>query len=244
MKELKENLRQLQLLNLKDKIDDYSKEADSKDWPRLRFLKYVFKLELDHRLERKRLSRQANAKIPIKYVLETFPFEKQPHLNKKRLLERYDSLDYVLQKRNLVFIGPTGCGKTGLGTSFLTHAINSGHTGRFVVFSDLMEELLKSQADNSGKKVLAKYSKFDCLLIDELGYFEVNKTQVGLFFTLMQQRYKKRCTIVTSNLGFKQWDDFLQNPHLTAALVDKLTDSGHVINMKNCDSLRPAPDID
>jgi len=244
MKELKDNLKNLQLFNLQENIEEYIKDAETKNLSRLRFLKQVTKLEIDYKQERKKISRLSNAKIPIKYVMETFPFNKQPHLNKKRLLERYDSIDYISQKKNLIFIGPTGCGKTGLGTSFLTHAINNGHTGRFIVFSDLMDELHKSQADNSGKKVVLKYSKYDCLLIDELGYLEVNKTQIGLFFSLMQLRHKKACTIITSNLGFKEWNDFLQNPHLTAALVDRLTDSGHVINMKKCESLRSGPEID
>jgi len=244
MRELKDNFKKLQLFNLQENIEEYVKDAETKNLSRLRFLKQITKLEIDYKQERKKLSRLSNAKIPIKYVMETFPFNKQPQLNKKRLLERYDSIDYISQKKNLVFIGPTGCGKTGLGTSFLTHAINNDYTGRFIVFSDLMDELHKSQADNSGKKVVLKYSKFDCLLIDELGYLEVNKAQIGLFFNLMQLRHKKTCTIITSNLGFKEWNDFLQNPHLTAALVDRLTDSGHVINMKKCESLRSGPEID
>ena len=62
--------------------------------------------------------------------------------------------------------------------------------------------------------------------------------QVGLFFTLMQTRHKSKTTLITSNLGFSEWGSFLQNTHLTAALVDRLTENSHVINMKKCRSLR------
>jgi DNA replication protein DnaC len=62
---------------------------------------------------------------------------------------------------------------------------------------------------------------------------------VGLFFTLMQKRHKKKSTLITSNLGVSQWTSFLKNDQLTAALIDRLTENSHVINMKNCVSLRP-----
>ena len=63
-------------------------------------------------------------------------------------------------------------------------------------------------------------------------------SQVGLFFTLMQKRHQTKTTLITSNLGFSEWGSFLKNNHLTAALIDRLTANSHVINMKNCQSLR------
>ncbi len=76
------------------------------------------------------------------------------------------------------------------------------------------------------------------LHIDEIGYVEVEPVQVGLFFTLMQQRHKKKPTLITSNLGFSEWRSFLKNDHLTAALIDRLTENSHVINMRECVGLR------
>ncbi len=241
MKTLKENLKYLKLYHLGEKIDGYIKEAESKELSYQQFLKNIFEKEKESLLTKRRLARLQGAKIPIPYVLETFPFERQPHLNKKRLCEKYDSLDYLLKKTNMVLIGPTGSGKTGLATSFLINAINKGYTGRFVTFIDLMDELFRSQADRSSKRIIAKYGKVDCLLVDEMGYLEIDKTQAAMFFSLMQQRHKKRSTIITSNIGFDEWDSFLHNTHLSAALVDRLTDGGHVINMKKCESLRDDP---
>ena len=79
---------------------------------------------------------------------------------------------------------------------------------------------------------------YDALCIDELGYIDIEPVQVGLFFTLMQRRHKKKPTFITSNLGFSDWGSFLKNAHLTAALIDRLTENSHVINMKQCVSLR------
>jgi DNA replication protein DnaC len=85
---------------------------------------------------------------------------------------------------------------------------------------------------------LKAFASYDCLLIDELGFIEIDPVQVGLFFTLMHKRHKKKCTLITSNLGFEQWGTFLKSPQLTAALLDRLTEYSYVINMKNCVSLR------
>ncbi|MBW1692302.1 MAG: ATP-binding protein [Deltaproteobacteria bacterium] len=73
-----------------------------------------------------------------------------------------------------------------------------------------------------------QFAAYDALLIDELGYVEVEPIQVGLFFTLMHKRHRKKSSLITSNLGFSQWASFLNNQHLTAALVDRLTENSHV----------------
>ena len=75
-----------------------------------------------------------------------------------------------------------------------------------------------------------------------MGYVEVEAAQVGLFFTLMQKRHKTKTTLITSNLGFSEWRTLLKNDHLTGALLSRLTETSHVINMKNCHSLRPKLD--
>ena len=131
------------------------------------------------------------------------------------------------------------CHCRGLNTSFLIQAIHRGYTGRYILFPELVGELYQSVADHTEGKVIKRYWSYDCLLIDEVGYVEVEAVQVGLFFTLMHKRHRKKPTFITSNLGFSEWRSFLKNDHLTAALVDRLTENSHVINMKNCDSLRP-----
>ena len=87
--------------------------------------------------------------------------------------------------------------------------------------------------------MLGRYLAYDPLHIDELGYVEMEPTQVGLFFTLMHKRHRQKCTLITSNLGFSEWGSFLKNAHLTAALIDRLTENSYVINMSKCRSLRP-----
>jgi DNA replication protein DnaC len=153
-------------------------------------------------------------------------------------LSLYDGFNYMTKNQNVIWVGPTGCGKTGLATSFLIQAIQRGYTGRFVLFPDLFAELLRSVGDHSEQSVLQRYLAYDSLLIDEIGYVEAEPVQVGLFFTLMHRRHRRKPTLITSNLGFSEWRSFLKNDHLTAALIDRLTENSHVIHMKNCVTLR------
>jgi len=234
-----EMLKYIRLWGLLANWDRYVEMAREGNFSHVRLLKYIIEEEYKIKKENSRKMRLSRAKIPEKFVMETFPFVRQPNLNKKKILNIYDSFDYMSKNQNVIWIGTTGTGKTGLATAFLIQAINRGCSGRFVLFPELLEMLYQSVADHSQGNMITKFASYDCLLIDELGYAEVEPVQVGLFFTLMNKRHKKKTTLITSNLGFQQWNSFLKNNPLTAALIDRLTENSHVINMKNCVSLRP-----
>ena len=236
--QLTEKLKYLRLGGLLANWDDYLTLAADKNFSHGQLLQYIIEQEYRLKYENARTFRLKRARIPEPLVLETFPFERQPRLNKKKILALYDSFGFMQDGQNIIWLGATGCGKTGLATSFLTHAINQGYSGRYVLFAELIDQLYRSVADRSEQMVLKEYLSYDCLLIDEMGYVEVEPRQVGHFFTLMQKRHKKKPTLITSNLGFSNWCSFLKNDHLTAALIDRLTENSHVINMKQCISLR------
>jgi DNA replication protein DnaC len=232
------NAKYLRLTNLLARWERYLSMAEKGNCSLVHLLRTILADEAENRRANARALRLKRALIPEPWVMETFPFGEQPKLDKKRVLTIYDAFEYIQKKENFIWMGPTGCGKTGLATSFLVQAIQRGHTGRHVLFPELVGELFSSVADHSEEKVIKRYLAYDCLLVDELGYVELEAVQVGLFFTLMQRRHKKRTTIITTQLGFKQWPSFLKNNHLTAALIDRLTETSHVFNMKGCRSLR------
>lgn len=231
-------LKYLRLGRLLSHWDETVETARQGRYSPERLLKYVLEEEYRAKRENARLLRRQRANIPELLEMETFPFAKQPKLDRKKIMSYYDSFEYMTKQRNMVWLGPTGCGKTGLATAFLLQAIDRGQRGYFITFPELLQELFQSLADRSEGKVLKRYLSYDCLVIDEVGYVEVEPAQVGQFFTLMHNRHKKKTTLITSNLGFSDWGSFLRNAQLTSALLDRLTASSHVINMKDCDSLR------
>ncbi len=213
--ELTKTLKSLRLWGLLAHWDEYLTLAEQKDFSHVRLLRHVVAEESK--------IHAANAR----------------KLRQKKILSLYDAFDFITKKQNIIWVGPTGSGKTSLATGFLIEAIERGLTGRFVTFPKLVAELFRSVADHSDEKVLKKYLSYDCLVIDEIGYVQVEPVQVGLFFTLLHQRHRRKPTLITSNLGFSEWRSFLKNDHLTAALIDRLTENSYVINMKNCVSIRP-----
>jgi len=236
--ELEIMLKYLGLRGLSANWDHYIDVAKKGSYSSVRMLQYIIEQEYKIKQENARKRRISLAKIPEPFVIETFPFDRQPKLHQKMILTLYDALDYMTKQQNIIWIGPTGTGKTGLATAFLTQAIDKGYRGKFILFPELVEMLYQSIADHTEQKVVTTFASYDCLLIDELGLIEIDPVQVGLFFTLMHKRHKKKTTLMTSNLGFEEWGTFLKNPQLTAALLDRLTECSHVINMKNCVSLR------
>lgn len=239
--ELVKMLKYLRLRGLLENWDQYLELARTKRLSPVGLLMYVVEEEYKLKIQNARNFRIKRASIPDLLLIETFPFDKQPGLDRKKILSLYDSFEYMRSSRNIIWVGPTGVGKSGLATGFLIQAIDRGYTGRYILFQDLVGELFASCADHSEEKVIKRYLSYDCLLIDELGYVEVEPAQVGLFFTLLQKRHRKRPTLITSNLGFSEWRAILKNDHLTAALIDRLTENSFVINMKKCVSLRPKP---
>ena len=240
--ELRRLLRYLRLGRLLSHWEETLETARQGRYSAERLLRYVLEEEYRAKQETARRLRRQRANIPDLLEMETFPFSRQPKLDRQKIMSYYDRFEYITKPRNLIWLGPTGCGKSGLATAFLLQALDRGYRGYFVTFPELLQELFRSLADRSEGKVLRRYLSYDCLVIDEVGYVEVEPPQVGQFFTLMHRRHKKKTTLITSHLGFAEWGSFLHNPHLTAALIDRLTENSYVINMKNCGSLRPPPD--
>jgi DNA replication protein DnaC len=232
-------LKYLRLPNLLDRWDEYLAMARKKRMSAQRLMRLILEEEYVAKCENARLLRRQRAHIPEILEIETFPFSRQPKLDRKRIMSLYDGFDYMTQQRNIIWLGKTGCGKTGLATSFLLQALDRGYRGYFITFPELVTELFQALADRSEQKLLKRYASYDCLVIDEVGYVEVEPAQVGQFFTLMQKRHKKKTTLLTSNLGFSEWGNFLHNKQLTAALISRLTEISYVVNMKDCQSLRP-----
>jgi len=215
------------------------KQVEKKQTSYVKFLSEIIQQEYELRVENARIYRIMKAKIPDMFVMETFPFASQPKLKKKMVLELYDSLSFMTESQDLIFIGPSGCGKTGLATSFLVHAINNGYRGRFICFSELINDIYSACASHNQKKIINKYANYKVLLIDEIGYGVLDKEKAGLFFELMKLRHRKTSTLFTSQLGFDEWGDVINDKHLTAAILNRLTVNCTVFNMKNCISIRP-----
>jgi DNA replication protein DnaC len=117
--ELTKMLKYLHLGGLLENWDTYLDNARKGNLSHVRLLEHIIEQEYKIKKENSRRLRILRSKIPEKYVMETFPFNRQPKLNRKKILALYDSFDYMTKSQNIIWIGPTGVGKTGLATAFV-----------------------------------------------------------------------------------------------------------------------------
>ena len=184
----------------------------------------VYKLlqeEFAYRQERSMAYRIQQARLPWDWSLETFPFDRQPGLNVSQI-KSLAGLDFIDKAQNLVLIGNPGTGKTGIAIALLRQALVNGYRGRFYKAQDLIDELYASLADRSSIRLLKSLSSLDLLLIDEMGYLSMNSEQVNAFFKLLDQRYGKKSTIITTNLDYPEWYELFGRKSLVDALLDRL----------------------
>jgi DNA replication protein DnaC len=197
--------------------------------------------EQRHRQERSLAYRLEQAKLPWDWSLESFPFAQQPGVNAAQI-KGLAGLDFVTRAQNLVFIGPPGTGKSGLAIGLLRAALINGYRARFYKAQELFDELYASLADRSTSRLLNRLARYDVLLIDELGYLTLKPEQVNAFFKLLDLRYARRPSLITTNLDYPDWYDLFQRKPLVDALLDRL--KHHCITIQiNGPSLRvPDPD--
>ncbi len=186
---------------------------------------YAYKRQksLEYRIE--------HARIPEMCTIQTFPFDQQPAVSAP-VIRQLAGLDFIPTGHNIVFIGPAGVGKTGLATGILYNALVNGHRGRFIRAQDLFDEINASLLDRSSRRVLNELCGYTLLCVDELGYLNLKPEQTNIFFKLMEERYTaKKPTIITTNLDFEQWYDFLGQKPMVQALLDRVRHRCHTIRI-------------
>ena len=214
-------LADLRLKGIAQTLDQELDMADKKGTSVCEVIYRLLMAEHKYRQERSLEYRIKSAKMPLDWTLKTFPFEKQPGVQKHRI-QSLAELSFIERAENIVFIGNPGTGKTGLGIGLLHQALVAGHRGRFYNAQDLLDELYASLADRTTPKLIKKLFNYDLLLIDELGYLTLKPEQINAFFKLMGERYGRKSTIITTNLDYPEWYDLFKRKSLVDALIDRL----------------------
>ena len=144
-----------------------------------------------------------------------------PHLNHR----------FIHENENIVFLGSSGVGKTHLATSIGISAAKKRMSTYFIKCHDLIAQLKKAKLENRLESRLKHFTSYKLLIIDELGYLPIDKEDSKLFFQLIDRRYEKRSTIITTNINFSQWDQTFLDPVIANAILDRILHHAHVINI-------------
>ncbi len=236
--ELEQLLKNLRLKRMLEIYAEQLRAAEKENIPYEEFLLRLLRPEWHSRQQQSLEARIKRARLPELWTLETFPFTKQPGVN-RRQIRTFAELDFLPKAENIIFIGKTGVGKTGLASGILLKALENGYRGQFVRAQDLFDEMYASLADRSSRKLLNRLVGFDLLVIDELGYINIKPEQANIFFKLIEERYRHHPTIITTNLSYEEWPNFLGNPQMVDALLGRVRQFCHTVSIEG-PSLRDA----
>ena len=218
---LRVNLRKLELLQLERRLDAVLEEKDFAEKSFKEQLNQLLEEEVGFRQERAIKMRLKLARFPVVKTIDAFDFTFQPELDKESVLSLF-SLAFVQDKSNIVFIGPSGVGKTHLAIALGVAACQGGYTAYFTTFQTLLENLRKAEEQNRLRRKLQSYSKPHVLVIDELGFLPLNRSDANLFFQLVSTRYEAGSMILTSNKSYIDWGQLFPDEGIAAAVLDRL----------------------
>jgi DNA replication protein DnaC len=228
---LKHHLKQLKLPTMLAECEKIAARAAKDNLDQLAFLLQLCELELIDRERRAGERRLKAARFPSHKTLEEFDFKSRPSVNKPLVLELAKG-EYLQRRENLLFVGPSGTGKTHLATALGIAACGLGKKVRFYRVTELITTLLEAKEERQLLRTRGQLAKLDLLILDELGYVPASKAGAELLFDVIATAYERNSVLITTNLPFENWTEVLGNERLTGAALDRLTHRCHILETK------------
>ena len=224
------NLETLKLFKFKDKLDDYIDLNNNKQKTIIDAIYELTELEIDSLKEKMIAHSIQFAGFPFYKTLDEFDFSFQPSINKELILD-FNNLRFIERKENILFVGSPGVGKTHLATSIGIENARNNHSTYFINCNDLIQALKKAYLQNRLDDKLKTLSKYKLLIIDEVGYLPIDIESANMLFQLINKRYEKNSTIITTNKPFSKWGELFGDNMIANAILDRLLHHSHVINI-------------
>ncbi|MHB8147097.1 MAG: IS21-like element helper ATPase IstB [Vulcanimicrobiaceae bacterium] len=228
---VRRQLETLKLTTARERLDEHLQRAAQRELSHLDVLDSLLGDELALRAERGLVTRTNLAHFPTLKSLDTFDIDAQPSLDRKALTE-LRNMAFIERAENVVLLGPPGVGKTHLAIGLGLRAVQAGYRTYFVTAQDLLDLIRIAQLDGIPGHKQRHLVNVPLLIIDEIGYVQFDRAAATWLFQLIERRYERHSTIVTSNKSFADWSDILGDTTMAGALLDRLLHHSHVLNLK------------
>ena len=228
LERLREQLRRLSLNTMASMFEDEANKASKGQMSYTAFLARLVDEEVVSKTDRSVNARIAKARFPAIKTLESFDFSFQPSLPATRIKELAE-LGFIEHADNVLFVGPTGTGKTHLTIALGLKACNQRKRVLFTSAMSLLDQMVAATVSHTLGTTLETLGRLDLLIIDELGYMPVDTHRSNLFFQVVSRRYEKGAIILTTNKPFDRWGEMFGDDVIASAILDRLLHHSHII---------------
>jgi DNA replication protein DnaC len=228
--------RALKVPTLRESVHRLAERARAESWTHEEFLAACLQREVSARESHGGEGRIRLARFPARKSLEEFDYDHARGLNRDTIAH-LGTLDFVIARENVVFLGPPGTGKTHLAPGLVIRACQAGHRVLFATASGWVARLADAHSRGRLQAELGRLGRYPLLVVDEVGYIPVEAEAANLFFQLVSSRYERASLIVTSNKQFGRWGEVFGDDVVAAAMIDRLVHHAEVVALKG-DSYR------
>jgi DNA replication protein DnaC len=222
------HLKQLRLSGILETLDVRHRQAVDEQWTYVQFLERLLQDEVERRNQKQLTLRLRRAAFQPEKTLERFDFSFNPQLNRQQLMD-LATCQFITRKEPVLIVGPTGVGKSHLAQALGHEACRRGYDVVYVGAARMLQHLMGGRADGTYERRLQSYVRPDLLIIDDFGLKPLRSPAPEDFYDVINERYERAATVVTSNRALDEWPQLFGDPLLASAGLDRLFHNAHAL---------------